>query len=125
MDEKENNSNDYNTIDKCNIMDDLKEFYCQKDREYKEKYIKILIIIVFFFIATIILGSIIFMFMFELTWIDALYAASLILTGIDIEVVPTTNAQKIFIIFYALLTVLILLSMANLAVQYFFHLFDY
>ena len=63
--------------------------------------------------------------MFDLTWVDALYASSLILTGIDIEVTPITNFQKIFIIFYALLTVTILLSMANVAVQYFFHLFGY
>lgn len=65
------------------------------------------------------------MFMFDLTWIDAFYVASLILTGIDLEVVPITVGQKIFIIFYAVFSILILLSMANLTVQYFFHLFDY
>lgn len=63
--------------------------------------------------------------MFDLIWIDAFYVTSLILTGIDLDVVPITFEQKIFIIFYAVFSILILLSMANLAIQYFFHLFDY
>lgn len=120
-----NNVKNCDIIDNCNIISNLKKFYCQKDRENKEKYIQILIIIVLTFIVVIIIGSIIFMFMFDLTWVDSFYVAVLILTGIDIEIVPTTDAQKIFIIFYSLLTILILLSMANLAVQYLFHLFDY
>ena len=101
-----------------NIIDDLTKFYCQKENQNKEKYIKILILIVLVFIVTIIIGSIIFMF--DLTWIDAFYVSSLILTGIELEVVPITFGQKLFIIFYALFSILILLSMANLAVQYFF-----
>ena len=122
--------NDPYIIDTCNITDkyktdDLTRFYCQRDNENRKKYITILVLIILVFIVTIILGSIIFMFMFDLTWIDALYASSLILTGIDIEVTPITNFQKIFIIFYALLTVTILLSMANVAVQYSIHLFGY
>lgn len=112
----------YNIIDNCSIIKELKEFHYQRDYERKERNFKFLIIIILVFIVVIILGSIIFMFVFDLTWLDALYASSLILTGIDIEVTPITDMQKIFIIFYALVTVLILLSMANAAIAYFFEL---
>ena len=111
------------TIININITEDLTKFYCRRDHERKEKQFRLLIIIILIFLVVIILGSLIFMFMFDLNWIDSVYAATLILTGIDIEVTVTTNTQKIFIIFYALLTVIILLSMANVAIQYFFDLF--
>jgi len=107
----------------CSI-DDLRKFECEKDKKKKEKYIYSLLIIFVIFIAVIIVGAIIFKYLFDIPWIDAFYAATLILTGIDIEVNVTTVGQKIFIIIYALLTVLLLLSMANVAVQYLFNLFD-
>lgn len=104
---------------KNHVINDLNDFYNQRDNQIKEKYFKLLIILILIYIVIIIVGSIIFAFMFNLTWVDALYSSVLILTGIDIEVIPITDGQKIFIVFYALLTIIILLSFVNVAVEYF------
>ena len=63
------------------------------------------------------------MYLFNLNWIDASFAAAMIMTDIDIEVTVTTNAQKIFLIFYAFIVIFILLSMVTIGVQYFFNLY--
>lgn len=110
--------NNYNLTNN-HVLNDLAKFHNQRDHQRKEKYFQFLIIITLVYVVVIILGTIIFMFMFDLTWVDALYTAVLILTGIHINVVPITDSEKIFIVFYALLTVIILLSLANISVIYF------
>ena len=60
------------------------------------------------------IGSIVFMVMFSLDWVDAVYTAVLITSGINIEVTPTTDGGKIFVIIYCIVSVIILLSMAKL-----------
>jgi len=104
---------------KKDVINDLDEFYNQRDIQKKEKYLQFLIIIIIIYIVVIIIGTIFFIFMFDLTWVDGLYTAVLVLTGINIEVNPTTDGQKLFIVIYSLLTVIILLSFANVAVEYF------
>jgi hypothetical protein len=104
---------------KEDIVNDLNEFYTQRDCKNKEKYLWFLIIITLIYIFVIIVGTIIFMYIFNLTWVDALYSSVLILTGIDIEVTPVTDGQKIFIVIYELFTIIILLSFVNVAVEYF------
>jgi hypothetical protein len=108
-------------MDRCkkDVIDDLTDFYNKRDNEIKEKYLQFLIIIIIIYIFVIIIGTIIFMFMFGLNWVNGLYTAVLVLTGINIEVNPITDGQKLFIVIYALLTVIILLSFANVVVEYF------
>ncbi len=102
------------------FMNHLKAFQEYKNQNKKEKY-KISIIIIFLlYLIVLLLGSLIFMFLFNLTWINAVYVATLIMTGIDLEVTVTTTGEKIFIIIFSIISVILLLSMANVALQYLF-----
>jgi hypothetical protein len=103
-------------------MDGYLKYKCCKQAEKRKRYEIILVITIILFLILISLGTIAFKYMFNLTWIDALYTATLIITSINIEVLATTTGQKLFIIIYALLVVVIFLAMANLAIQYLFHL---
>lgn len=77
----------------------------------QELYLFAFFIIIF--IVIILLGTIGYVYLFGLTWIDAFYSATVNLTAISIEVHPQTVGQKLFIIFYSLIAVIFLLSVAN------------
>lgn len=109
----------------CDIVNDLIRFECERERRKKEKHARFLIIFIIIYIITIIVGSVMFMYIFDIDLIHAFYASSLIMTGIDIEVVVTTNGQKIFLVFYSFFVILLLLSMASLSVQYLSDIIDY
>ncbi len=85
-----------------------------------EKEIKRDILIVYWtliiFIITVVVGTIGYRYLFDLSWIDAFYAATLILTAISEETTPVTVGQKLFVIFYAIFAVIVFLSMATNAV---------
>ena len=73
----------------------------------------LLLILLALLIALIIIGMIGYHYLFGLDWVDAFYSATLILTTINSDVKPKNNAQKIFIAFYALFSVLVFLTLAT------------
>lgn len=97
-----------------------KKEQCEKK---KHRRIIIFVITIIAFIITIIIGTVCYFFLFNLPWIDAFYNASLILTGIDVETTPTTTGQKIFISVYAIVSILLLVSLANIATQRIYEIF--
>lgn len=105
------------------IMDALETFHCNQNTHRKKKYLCSIIIVIILYILLIVIGTIIFKYLFDITWLNAIYAAALVFCGIDLEVIVITDGQKIFIIIYAIISVILLLSMANLAVEYFFELY--
>lgn len=74
------------------------------------------IMIISFFVV-IILGTIGYVYIFGLSWLDALLNATLILTAIDTLERPITTGQKWFVIIYALVAVILLLSLVNSAIH--------
>lgn len=105
------------------IMNELKLFESIKDAKNKQKYLRAIMIVSILYIILIVVGTIVFTYMFDITWLDALYTSSLIITAVDLEVTVTTDGQKIFIIIYSIIAVLLFLSMANLSVKYLFDLY--
>lgn len=85
-----------------------------------KKVQKVLLIAMISFFILITIGTVGFKFLFGLDWLDSLYAAILIITGIDIEATAITTGQKWFVIIYAIFAVIIYLSMANAAIEYLF-----
>jgi hypothetical protein len=79
----------------------------------KKKDIQIIIWTIVIFIIVVALGTIGYKFIFDISWIDAFYAASLVLTAISETIVPTTTGQKLFVIFYSFVSVVIFLSLAT------------
>lgn len=82
-------------------------------RTQNKKRANIFLFSVILFVIVIIIGTIGYVYLFGLSWIDAFYNASLVLTAIGVEVDPQTVGQKLFIIVYSLISVLLLLSIAN------------
>lgn len=60
-------------------------------------------------------------YLFDLTWLDAFYNASIILASAPSDINPETAAQKVFIIIYSFITVVLLLSFVTSGVD---HLID-
>ena len=111
---------DEDTCLKC-----LKQYFDHVDYRKHEKYKRILIFIVILFFILITVGTLIFQHMFNLTVTDALFAASMILTSIDIEADVNTDAKKWFVIIYAIIAVVLFLSMTNVAMGYLFTLTNF
>lgn len=105
------------------IMDALAQFQCLKEQKDKKRYLRNLIIIITIYIIFIIIGIILFKYIFDINWIDSWLISTMLYTGIDLEVTPVTDGQKVFIIIYSIIAILLLLSMANIAVQYFFNVY--
>lgn len=93
--------------------------------ERSQRSTNLFIAIVLLFIVTIILGTIGYVYLFNLSWLDALYNASVIITAIDVENKPTTSGQKVFIILYSFISVLLLLSLVNAGMQRLMEIYVY
>jgi len=78
---------------------------CQKQ---KRKKIFILSVVLFFIVF--IVGILFYMYLFNLDFLDSTYNTVLIITGIDVGLHPTNSAQKIFIIIYSLITIILIVS---------------
>lgn len=83
------------------------------------------IIIVVLFIITVVMGTVGYIYLFNLPWLEALYNASVIITAIDVENKPTTSAQQVFIIFYSFISVILLLSLVNAGMQRLMEIYVY
>lgn len=94
------------------------KFEKRKNDIERSKRVLVIVIISFFILITI--GIIGFSYLFGLNWFDSLYAATLVITGINIEVTAITTGQKWFVIIYSIFAVIIYLSMANAAIEYLF-----
>lgn len=91
-----------------------------------EKHRKIFIFTFVLYIIFVIIGIIFYMVLFDLEWFDAFYATTLVLTTISIEHNAITTGQKLFIIIYSTLSIVILLSLAGSASKYILDIFvDY
>ena len=94
---------------------------CDKRRADKcDRHEKIFILTLMLYIIVTIIGTLLYMVLFDLDWFDALYGATLILTSIDVEYKPITTGQKLFVIIYSIVAVVILLSFVGSASDYFF-----
>ena len=85
-----------------------------------ERIKRVLIIVIISFFLLITIGVVGFKYLFNLSWLDSLYAATLVITGINIESTAVTDGQKWFVIIYSIFAVVIYLSMANAAIEYLF-----
>jgi hypothetical protein len=74
-------------------------------------------IMVVSFIIVILLGTIGYVYIFQLSWLDALLNATLVLTAISTFNNPITDGQKWFVIIYALISVILLLAIVNSAIH--------
>lgn len=91
----------------------------KKDRLEKKhkRTVTVIIVILTALIIALFLGTVGYVIIFGLSWIDALYNATLILSALDVHEEPMSTGQKLFIIIYALIAVILLLSFANAATQ--------
>lgn len=97
-----------------NILDERDK---QKELCRKQKRNNVLIFASTLLIIVIIIGIIAYMSIFNLEFTDAVYNTVLVLTAIDTPTNPVTSAQKVFIIFFALISTIILLSIVISAID--------
>jgi hypothetical protein len=99
----------------------------EKEQHQKERRrgITIFVVTIIAFIITIMIGTIVYVFLFGLPWIDAFYNAAVVLTAINVDINPLTVGQKLFIIVYAFVSVVLLLSLANAVMERIFDIFIY
>ena len=114
-------SEEESLLNKIECLYDTKK--CEEKARKRKRIIQILVFSVILFIIVIILGTIGYMFLFNLSFLDAFYHATLIITAISIDIDVVTVGQKLFIIVYALVSVIILLSIANSLIQNLFDIF--
>lgn len=99
------------------LLNDIKCIYVKYDNDNRKrktkKDIKLIIFSIVLYIFLLFIGTLCYVVLFDLDWLNAFYGAVLVATGIDIEYDAMTTVQKVFIIIYALVTVLIFLSIAN------------
>ena len=81
----------------------------------RRKKIKIFVFSIILFIVIILLGTIGYKFLFNLTWLDAFYNAATIFSGSKIN--PTNTTQKVFLIIYTLSSTVIFFSIATHAIK--------
>ena len=106
-----------NQID-CQFLNTLRYNDHENDVKNNLKSQRVFIIVIIAFFILISIGTIGFKYMFNLDWLDALYAAALVITGINIEAEAVSAAQKWFVIIYSILAVVVYLSMASAAMDY-------
>lgn len=100
------------------------EYLESKELQKREKYKRVLFFTVLLFFIVLIVGALLFQSLFDLDTIDAFYAAALVMTSIDVEPEVITTGQKLFVLIYALIVVIIFLSLANNAINYLVLLID-
>jgi hypothetical protein len=105
------------------LLHALNEYNKERHAKERKRDIAVLIFSLIAFIITVIVGTIIYIYLFNLSWIDALYNAALIVTAISVEVNPMTTGQKLFIIIYSLIAVILLISIATDAIRRIFDIF--
>lgn len=102
----------------CQLLNTIQynDFLKTQKKNQKSKFIFIVIVIIFFILISA--GTIGFKYLFNLEWLDALYAAALVITGINIEATAVTEGQKWFVIIYSIFAVVVYLSLASAAMDY-------
>jgi Kef-type K+ transport system membrane component KefB len=99
------------------LLKDIKQIYVDYDNSNKKKKkirsTQLIIFLIIAYIFLLFIGTLCYHVLFDLDWIDSLYAATTIATGIDIEFPNVTAAQKVFVIIYALISIILFLSIAN------------
>ena len=91
-------------------MDDLQQEYRVIHRQY--------LLILGLAAAILILGAVAYRHMLHLTWVDAFYFCTVTLATVGYgDIAPTTDASKIFTIFYIFIGIGIFASFASLLVR--------
>ena len=82
-----------------------------------KKKVNVFLIVLILFAILIAVGTIGYKYIFDLTWINALYSASVVLTSTSIETTPKTTGQKLFVSIYSIISVVVFLSIASYAIN--------
>jgi len=90
-----------------NILDERDR---QKDINRKQKRNNILVFAGTLLAIVLIIGIVGYMSIFNLEFTDAVYNTALVLTAIDVPDSPISTPQKVFVIFFALMSTILLLS---------------
>lgn len=89
----------------------------QLQKEYRQTILSFKITAVAAF-TMVGVGSIFFHFVQKLSWLDAVYFCTVTLATVGYgDIVPTTDAGKLFIIFYIIIGIGIIATFANLLVK--------
>lgn len=110
------------------LLKDIKKIYIDYDnvnkRKKKIRDIKLIIFSIIAYILLLFIGTLCYHVLFDLDWLNAFYGATTIATGIDIEFANITTTQKVFVIVYALVSILLFLSIANTVIDRLYDMYD-
>jgi hypothetical protein len=124
-----NSSNNTNNIDNTNHSNNLNyenniNGPNNANNVNQRKKIIMFLISLFLFVIIIFIGTACYKFLFDIPWIDGLYAAIVNATSIDISVTAVTFSQKIFIIIYSTISILIFISLIIYGLQQLFDIVE-
>lgn len=110
------------------LLNDIKHIYVKYDNDNKRKKtkkdIQLIVFSILLYILLLFIGTLCYVALFDLDWLNAFYGATLIATGIDIEYNAMTTVQKTFIIIYAIFSVVIFLSIANTIIDRLYDMYE-
>lgn len=76
----------------------------------------LLVSVILFFLITFI-GTMGYRYLFDMTWLDAIYSAVLVLSTLSVEGRIGTPIQKIFIMIYSLIAGVIYITIATYSIE--------
>lgn len=110
------------------LLNDIKQVYVKYDNDNRKKKtkrdIQLIVFSIILYILLLFIGTLCYVVLFNLDWLNAFYGAVLVATGINIEYDAMTTVQKVFIIIYAILSVIIFLSIANTIIDRLYDMYD-
>jgi hypothetical protein len=97
--------------------DQIIRFFNERDKRRKQKRNNILVFASTLFVIVLVVGIIGYMSLFNLEFTDAVYNTVLVLTAIDTPNPGISSPQKVFIILFALISTILLLSIVISAID--------
>jgi hypothetical protein len=109
------------------LLRDFKKILKQHDQSNKcnkmRKDINIIIYSTLLWLYVLLLGSIGYYSLFDMDWLEAIYSATVNATGLQVEPPIVNNTQKIFVIIFSIVSIVILLAIANTAINRIFDMY--
>ena len=78
----------------------------------------LLAIFIIILVVLLIVGMIAYRYLFQLSWVDAFYSATLVLTTVNTVPEARTVGQKIFVAIYALISIVVFFSLTSVIVSF-------